>query len=442
MVRFWQVGDRSPVSYPDTEAYLEISRLPLASVDRWAGGRTPLVPVLLDLVGESGRTFMYLQIVLAALAWGLLAGEVGRAMATAGRRWVMAALVLAFSLTDPVTLWDQLVLTESLTMTLLAAMITLVLAFGRTGHAAYLVATIPTAIVWAMGRDTVAVVLLTGAALILVFWLFGDRRRTVVPVVLVALVGIAIVSVVGAGVGERDRSPMANVFAVRVMPYPERIDWFADQGMPRAEYFLERSANVVPPEDGQAPLVGISRTDPAMEPWWDWLESEGKPTFVRFVLAHPTYLLGEPRKVPERAFHSEGGNAGSNFQPKDHRSVPLVTRGLWWSTPVMMGALALALATVAWVTWGRPRHRLLTVAALLAVTGFFYGLVAWHSDGLEAARHVFVGGMMMRLAVLFAVAGAVALAPPVDRTWWSAKAKAVRSRRLSTTNALGRPGGR
>ncbi len=439
-MRFWQVWDRSPVSYPDTKAYLEISRLPLASVDRWAGGRTPLVPLLLDLVGESGRTFMYLQIVLAALAWGLLAGEVGRAMATASRRWSLAALVLAFSISDPVTLWDQLVLTESLTMTLLASVITLVLAFGRTGHVAHLMATIPTAIVWAMGRDTVAVVLLAGAALVMAAWLFGDRRRKVVPVVLVALIGVAVVSVAGASIGGRDRSPMANVFAVRVMPYPERVDWFADHGMPRAEYFRQRSANVVPPEDGQAPLVGISRTDPAMEPWWDWLESEGKPTFVRFVLAHPTYLLSEPREVPERAFHSEGGNSGANFQPAGHRSVPLVTDGLWWSTPVMMGALALA--ALAWATLGRPSHRLVSTAALLAVTGFFYGLVAWHSDGLEAARHVFVGGMMMRFAVVLAVAGAAALLPPADRGWWSEKAGAIRSRRLSPTAPHGRPGDR
>lgn len=408
VVRCIQVSGRAAIWAPDSEAYLRLSALPLASGERWAGPRTPLVPLLLDITGgRPGTAFMYLQIIVAAVGWGLLAGEVARHQPTPGRRWTMAALVLALSLTTPITLWDRLVLTETLTLALMAVVVALLLRYLRTSSPWPLVGAVPVAVLWAAGRDTVALVLISGAALAVLAWAFGDRRRRVVPAVSAALVLVGLLALGGATVGHRDRSPMANVFAVRVMPYPDRIDWFEEHGMPEADRFRAARSELVDPSATEAPVVPISRRNMDDDPWWQWLESDGKATYLRFVLSHPTFVLTEPLEEPHRSFHSGGGHTGSNFEADDLREVPLLTAALWWPTGWVMAALGAAAA--GWLVVGRPRHPLFSVAVLTTFTGSVYGLAAWHGDGMEAARHVFVGGAALRLAAVLVVAGATAM---------------------------------
>lgn len=411
VVRCIQVSGRAAIWAPDSDAYLRLSTLPLGGGERWAGSRTPLVPLLLDITGgRPGTAFMYLQIAVAAAGWGFLAGEVARHQPTPRRRWTMAALVLALSLTTPITLWDRLVLTETLTLALMAVVVALLLRYLRTTSPWPLVGTVPVAVLWAAGRDTVALVLISGAALATLMWAFGDRRRRVVPAVSAALVLVALLALGGAAAGHRDRSPMANVFAVRVMPYPDRIDWFEDHGMPAADRFREARAELSDPSGSEAPLVPISRRNMADDPWWQWLERDGKVTYLRFVLSHPAFLLTEPLEKPHRSFHSGGGHTGKNFEADDLRKVPLLTAALWWPTGWVMAALGAA--AVGWLVAGRPRHPLFSVAALTAITGSVYGLAAWHGDGMEAARHVFVGGAALRLAVVLVVAGATSVLVP------------------------------
>lgn len=405
VVRCLLVASRSAQWRPDSYSYLELSTLGLTDPDRWVGPRTPLVPLLLDLTGgEPGTIFMYLQIVIASIGWGYLAFEVSAFARSTGRRWLVAALVLALSLTTPVTLWDRLVLTETITLALAAAVTGLVLRWSRTGSAVALVALVPVALVWAAARDTIAVVLIGGAGLAVLAWLVGGRRRWVVPAVAVILFGIGIGSLVGAGIGKRDRSPMANVFAVRVFPFEERTNWFIEHGMPEGERFHAAREAAPPPKPGQPLVVGISRDDVEDGAWWRWLESEGKATYIRFVLSHPTYLLGEPLKEPHRSFFSNGGHTGWNFEADDLRRVPLV-RFLWWRTNYVM--IALVAGGAALVATGRRRHPLTVVAALVTICGSAYGLAAWHGDGLEAARHVFAGGAALRIALVLVVSAFV-----------------------------------
>lgn len=409
-VRCWQVAGRAAEWKNDSDAYLEISTLPLLSGERWVSApRTPLVPLLLDLTGgRPGTVFMYLQVVLAAAGWALLAGEVAQFQPSQVRRWAAAGLVLALSLTTPITLWDRLVLTESITLALMAIVIALVLRHLRTGRSRPLVLVVPVAVAWAAGRDTVAVVLLVGAALAVGAWVRSDRRSKVVPAVSAVLVVVAGLSVLTAAAGHRDRLPLANVFSVRVFPYPERIDWFEQHGMPEADRFRSARVSLVEDPAVDPPVVLIARYSPD-DPWWQWLERDGRATFVRFVLSHPTYLLTEPLEVPHRSSHSSGGHTGANFAAPDLRTVPLLTSLLWWPTGEVIVILLAAAAT--WAVAGRPRNPLFPVAALVAVCGAAYGFVAWHGDGMEAARHVFVGSAALRVALVLAVAGVAATWP-------------------------------
>jgi hypothetical protein len=53
----------------------------------------------------------------------------------------------------------------------------------------------------------------------------------------------------------------------------------------------------------------------------------------------------------------------------------------------------------------RLRSPVVDVAAVVVLGAAAYVALAWHTDAMESARHVFVGGAMARLALLVLVAG-------------------------------------
>lgn len=371
--------------------------------------------MLLDLTNGSSAAYVALQIAVAAAAWGLLAGEVAATQTTPLRRWAMAIGVLGFSLTTPIVQWDRLVLTETIGLALLAASVALVLHHLRTGRAWPLVVLVVVAVVWMAGRDTVAATLISGAVCAVVLWVGAGRRGRLVPVVATALVVIAGIGYWGATSARRGMSPMANTFSVRVMPYPDRVRWFMDHGMPEGERFLDATPLEESDPISNAPVVPISRDDLETDPWWVWLRTEGTGTYIRFLATHPATVVTEPFRRPRRVMWSDGGYRVETFRAPDRRTFtdPL-TSLLWWPTSVTL--VVLVAAGLWWNHRGRPTGPLWTTAALATVTGVAYGVTAWYFDGLEADRHTLVGWTSLRIAVLLVIAALVAGDRPVRQT--------------------------
>jgi hypothetical protein len=74
-----------------------------------------------------------------------------------------------------------------------------------------------------------------------------------------------------------------------------------------------------------------------------------------------------------------------------------------WMVPIGLFATAALLWSDRW------RSPLAPGAAVVGVTAVPHGLMAWHTDGMETARHLVVPGMQLRLAVL--LLGVALLAP-------------------------------
>ena len=190
------------------------------------------------------------------------------ATVVAGRwvRVVAVAVILAFSLTTPVTMWERSILSESPGVAALALVVAAGLQVGRGltwGRVALLSAAL---VPWLAVRDTHAVVALVGGAGSLGRRGRGGARRpparsedtpplTVrrsLPVAAVGAlsVGLGLLVLVGAAHGERQAFPTRNVYEVRILPYPDRVRWFADHGMPQAEEFLGPDARRPYPSRG------------------------------------------------------------------------------------------------------------------------------------------------------------------------------------------------
>ena len=128
----------------------------------------------------------------------------------------------------------------------------------------------------------------------------GPALRTPVAALAVGVLVLGFAATVASSRGQRQVYPLRNVLEVRVLPYPERVRWFADHGMPQAEEFVGDEARRPFEEAGRAPVVYITDGDPDLRPWFAWLAEDGRATFTRWLATHPWYVLDEPFRAPER----------------------------------------------------------------------------------------------------------------------------------------------
>ena len=400
--RWWLIASRRPSWWNDSDDYRAAARHGWWTLDLWAGERAVAVPALLKVAGGGDLAFVRLQVAVAAVCWAVLAYEVARTARSSATRWTVAAFVTAFSLAAPLTMWDRSVLSESLSLSALALAVGALVRLQRRTTWGSAAAGVVAVAGLALARDTHAWVVLCGTVIAGVVGGYRRARgRPVGPRPLVAFVLLAGVTgalvIAAADHGERQAFPTRNVLQARILPYPERVEWFAAHGMPQADRFLglDRLAPYV--EEGAAPVTYVAEDDPAFAAWNRWVASDGPAAFRLWVLTHPTYLLTEPRHDPERAFNNAAGDR-SFYAAVDQRVVPFLGEVFLPSRPLGILA-AIGLAAAAWARRG-PHSPALGVGVVTLVLALPHAALAWHADAMETARHLVVPVVQLHLGVL------------------------------------------
>ena len=255
-VRTWQIAGRDHVWWPDSAAFLASARTGLFSLERWAGPRTAAAPLLLSLVRFEPRAYVQWQAAIAVVCWAALAASVWTVMGEGRARWLGAPAVVAFSCTVPVTMWERSVLSESLAASTLALTVAAAVQLARGVNGRRVAAVLAASALWLLTRDSHASVVLVaavalGAGLGVAWWRDRRRRRRdadgagecgraarVLALLACWLFALGALAWVAAQHGDRYAFPLRNVFEVRVLPYPDRVAWFADHGMPEADRFV------------------------------------------------------------------------------------------------------------------------------------------------------------------------------------------------------------
>jgi hypothetical protein len=118
-----------PISTGDTSSFTAQAAQPLFSSSFWVGERPFAIPLFYKLAGGSAPMLVWLQLLLGLGAWLLLAETMSRLTSSAWLSVLWFALTLLLALTSNVHVWDSVLRSEALGLSLLVLCVTGLLRF-------------------------------------------------------------------------------------------------------------------------------------------------------------------------------------------------------------------------------------------------------------------------------------------------------------------------
>lgn len=377
--------------YGDAAEYERIARLPVWSLQFFTEHKPFGYPLFLLLLGRDQSAVVWAQLAISIGCWSFLAWVVARRMPRPAAPFA-AGSILLLSSAWPVAQWDTLVLTESLTLSLLAALVALGILCLEQPDGRRLAAFAAAALALTSLRDA------SGAAaallcLVLAATLVARRPRLAALAALTAVGCVALV--VATSSVRRWEILVADQVGKGAAANPAELAYFRAHGMPA----VPQLARIVF-ADTRSPLPAHTfLTDPRLRTLIPWFMAHGRSTYEDYLLTHPaaslatplerlTTLLGDTGLATYRApgFRALTGGAGALAYPGEGgHALDLLL-------------VALGLAAVALLRGAAGRELVLPLAtAALAVP---LTVLIWDGEPSEVARHMLLAGVAARTGAL------------------------------------------
>ncbi len=402
-----------PRVFRDTYAYVQTAALSLTDLQFWAGTRAFSLPLFLKLFGttltnyssnEQMQRIFLTQLALSALSWTALAAVIA---AAAPRRWFIRVflfgLVLFFSLSLEIGLWDALLLSESLTFSLFAltlaswlALVTWLPKIQRAGlRLALLITTGIITLLYTFTRDSNIYFVIIGAGILLLCWILGwikaRRKETAAFALASALLFLA--QSFSLSAGNRWQIFMFDHLAVRFLPDPAAVQFFAAEGLPLSDRLMETT------HMAGYEYQSIYMQDPAFQPVRDWVITRSKGAYLKYLLSQPGRTLLDPLlNAPKLLW-------GSNLEYRSPlggvtpvpSQLSFLTALFYPRYPLALAALFLTALAGIYFYW-REANPLWVLLAVLLVTLYPMMFIVWHGEPLEIERHAAQLGIQFHLA--------------------------------------------
>jgi hypothetical protein len=385
----------TPVRVTDTPTYEQVAAEPVWSGGFWGGQRPFTVPLLWKVLGED-HLRIAAHLFVSVACWVALAAAVGLCVRHGVLQKVAFCLVLAFSATTEIILWDPLLLSESISLSLtalvLAGWLSLVRAPSWTRVAALLAVTV----LWTFTRDSHAYVVLF-SAFVVAASLLQRSHRPMKVVLALGSVAIFALSTASANAGQRWYQPLRDILLNRV-----------DKDAEMAQYFGERLGPM-------------------------WKDADARRVYARYLVSHPRYTFVEPFFGSQTTPFSTPDNASALLDPdlriyNDNAAdrpfpLPRSVSDLFYvqgkRSIVFLLLIVVGTASVVALRFGASW--LWAVPAAVVVSTVPHALVAYHLSGLEVDRHALEAALLLRLGLLVLAV----LACDAVLQYWSVRATAA-----------------
>jgi hypothetical protein len=388
-----------PLSYRDTDSYLEVASHPVWSLDFLAGGRPWTVPLLYKLLPDGDVWRARGQFAISVASWPLLAAATARCLRPGLYRYVAFATVLLFSLSLAIVRWDTVLLSESVSISLTVLVLAAWLELVRAPRPAMVVAVLVVTVLWVFARDSNGVIALAAAPLVALWAIrpgaLGRRWMLGLAGGLLTIFALSFLATTTEDAQlRRNERPILHVIGRRVLASPGQTAYFRDRGMPapppRVLRYRRSLAGIA---DGAIP------SDPSTDRFLEWAREHGRGVLARYLLTHPRYTIN---RVIDNRQRLVSGVTGGYLSPDARLIQPEPLRDLLyprnfndvWFWLVVVGLAALAV----WRALGARRTWIVPVVAL--VLQFPHAIVVFHGDTLEVPRHAILVAVASRLSIL------------------------------------------
>jgi hypothetical protein len=393
--------------FHDTIDYKEVADAPILSKKFLAGDHPPTVPLVYKLLGTGDRLLAG-QLVFSIACWLALAAATASTLRDRRVRVVAFAAILAFSLSQGILLWDSVLLSESVSISLTAALVAAWLLFIRRPALWSLALVLVLTGFWGLARDPHAYVLLLVAA-VLGASLLLRGQRLLKAVAIAGVVAVAAISFVSASAWyKRWQYPLQNIVALRISADPGALRHFERAGMPVTQEFVDLSRQYR--ADGVDPFhhpaaYGAPEFRAEFLPFQVWLMEEGRHTYVEYLLTHPGYVAKGLDEIDHILLDPSVSSYRSERPPSRFRVLPDLVYPA--STLQMLLYLALAVALAAAVAVRKRPPTTWALPIFLALSSLPFALVVWHGEVLEPDRKGLIPSQFLRLGTLLLVLMAV-----------------------------------
>jgi hypothetical protein len=354
------------------------------------------------------------------------------------RRWLGVGafgVITLFSLCLEISLWDSLVLSESVSLSLFAGLVGLwvlleVLPSHRLqsvpGWLLFLVMVIVT-VLYSFTRDTnLYFVVLCGLFFALLAWIRKKDKAQCIyySAYAVVVIGLFVYQNYSVSSGNRWQILIYDHLALRMLKDEQAIKFLESKGL-AVDDALMHVTDMTPPEFQKYFL-----TSDEMKPVREWVNTKGKSIYLQYLLMRPVFSLLEP--VQESGKLLNGSSVEYRREKLPARPIPEVIRRistfLYPRSPVVLGfLLVLCIAGSAfWIIGGESRSVWLIILAL-AASLYPLMFIVWHGNPQEIERHA------VQVAVQFRLAGWMALI-----TWLGClpAIKSFRKEKIKSTNPV------
>ena len=366
----------------DTTSYLRIAKEPIFDSSFLAAARPFVFPLFLKLFGSDPEKVVWAQGLFSTLSWSVLAVAVAYSLHVFPLRFAGLVLILFLSLYRYIVGWDSVLLTESLSLSLMALFTAGWLWLLRGWHWQKALFVLITGFFWTFCRDTNAWVVLMIAVFfsILVVLRLIDKRYLLLSA---AFLVMFFLSDRSADLGGRWVFPFQNVLGRRILPDVQAVTFFAGCGMPVSSELAKLAGEFA---------SGLDRAfynDPALEMYRTWLHQTGKTCYIKWLLSDPLESIQRPIAEFNTLVRLENIQSflfSRRFSPILPARLEAILYPPQQPWIVFLAACAILFAAVFVRAWAYNKTWWIAILLLLLVFPHYF--IVWHGDVMGIYRHV------------------------------------------------------
>jgi hypothetical protein len=383
----------------DSWSYLYGASLGLNDPAFFSERRPWAILLIFKLLGSSGVAIEIFQLSLSAIAWLFLAWTLIRSI---GKWWAVIiafTLILGFSLSPTVQVWNHAVLSESISISLMILILALFICLSQQWKWGFFFLTCLLFAIWMSIREANTYIGLLVAFLLLFIGFLRQSHKVYWLLSFFIIAAFMINYQLSAMYGlPRWALPLAEVITKRILPDQEYLEFFSENGMPVTPELMALSGRWAN-SDNYAVINSVK-----LRKFSKWLFMDGQGVYVKFLLTHPFYTIETPLENIRILLSSDyfAVIPIQHYTPALPKQVNefLYPMKLFWSY-LWVSLLAAGFIFAANLQTKRKPVGVIFIFLLLSIPHLY---LVWHGDALDVARHAVIANVQYHLGIWVLVA--------------------------------------